>query len=141
MRPIATLVGILAYSLAICCAATDAHAAPYQPDLKVIAPLGDETAPAETPDVQADIRDLACAVHANPAAAPTLVGEAPCSGPGVYKAGAKNECVFLDYKTGNKTTRAMLYYPQLRGKSPKPAKMFYFDGVVWITVERPRTCG
>ena len=66
-------------------------------------------------------------------ACPDLVAEAPCSSPAVYKETAKNECVVLDFGTG--IGLAMLYYPQLRGNNPKPAKAYVHspDGI-WSEV-------
>lgn len=85
------------------------------------------------PDVARDIERLRRALHAMPDVTPDLVAEAPCASPAVYRENAKNECVVLDYGAG--IGLAMLYYPQLRGQSPKPAKAYIHspDGI-WSEV-------
>lgn len=87
-------------------------------------------------DHTADVAALARALHV-PASVLELRGEVPCSSPGVFKQGSKSECVVYATPDG----LAMLYYAQLRGDSPKPARALQHSATdgVWEPITLPRS--
>jgi hypothetical protein len=122
MRVKSWIVLVLAYTATIGYVATATAATPHAPVV---------------PEPSADVARLAKALRVRPDVKPDLVAEAPCSSPGVYREGAKNECIVLDFGKG--AGLAMLYYPQLRGNSPKPVKAFTLDDAgIWSEIALPR---